>query len=169
MFSFFKPKPAPEGPVVFEVETDIGCSANQLYRIVDFGDEQCWKREVGTVNKVSDREFAMELDLVPDMVFKLHILEEDPGKVYRYECVMEPRGGRLVTCTEGYAITDAGPDRCIVKLSAEAIFEDGLTFKQWQQEVEMMAMAVNNSLGKLKVHVEDGVDRIREIEKLQQI
>lgn len=169
MFGLFKPKPAPTGPVTFEFEIDIACPAGELYRIIDFGDDKCWKREVGTVERLGPNAFCMRLDVVEGIDFLLTVFEGVPGERYAYNCLMEPRVGRLLKCTESYELTPAGETSCLAKITAVAEFEPGMTRKDWQEEVKMMALAVNNSLAKLKIHAEQGVEKIREIEEIQKV
>ncbi|MDE1467387.1 hypothetical protein [Aurantiacibacter sp. D1-12] len=167
MFGLFKPKPAPEGPVAFQYAADFACSAEELYRIIDYGDDICWKRDVGSVEATGASSFRMVLDMLPEHAFLLDISEAKPGKSYAYDCKADPQVGRLIGTTESYDIDPIDDSNCRVTLSVAADFEAGMTRAEWQQEVEMMALGVNNSLAKLKIHAEMGVDTIREIEAEQ--
>ena len=171
MFGLFnrKSEPAPDGPVAFEFEDDIAVSARELYRIVDFADEKCWKRDVGTVDQVGEKKFVMRLDMLPDVAFNIGVLDTEPHAVYTYDCVADPLMGNLERSVEGYQIDPTGEDSCHVTLVVMAEFREGLTKKEWDGEVQMMAMAVMNSLAKLKIHAEQGLEAIRAVERMQMV
>ena len=169
MFGLFRKKPAPEGPVAFEFEEEIAVPAQELFRIVDFADEKCWKRDVGTVDKVGENKFVMRLDMLPDVDFAIGVLDVEQDTLYSYDCVSDPLMGNLERSIEGYQIDPTGEDSCHVTLVVMAEFREGLSKKEWDGEVQMMAMAVMNSLAKLKLHAEQGVEAIREVEKMQMV
>ena len=169
MFGLFKSKPAPEGPVPFEFTQQVNCSAAELYRMVDFADENCWKKQVGSVDATGEKSYRMVLDMCPDLAFDLNVLEEEPGKSYGYDCVIVPKTGRLERSIEGWQFDprdDGGTDVTLVVI---AEFDEGMTEKEWQGEVQMMGMAVHNALMKFKIHAEMGTDAIREIEAQQMV
>ena len=169
MFGWFKPKPAPEGPATLQAGVDVEVSADTLFGLVNFADPRCWKRDVGTVEAVAPGRFRMELDMLPGVTFTMVVSEAEPGRLYAFESQMTPRQGRLVHCHESYAITPTGAESCHVALETQVRFEDGLTRREWQREVEMMGRAVQMALAKLKVHAEFGVEPIREIEHYQKV
>lgn len=167
MFGLFKAKPAPEGPAHFALEMDIACAGDELFGLVNCADHRFWKNDVGHVDNVAPGRFRMHLDLVPDHVFTLVVTEAEPGRMFAYDTQATPRTGKLVKTHERYDIVPVDGRHCTVTLSVDAWFEDGLTYAEWEQEAAMMAMGVNNSLAKLKIHAEEGVAMVRHVEALQ--
>lgn len=167
MFGLFKSKPAPEGPVAFQFSAEIDCPPGELYRIIDYADEKCWKRDVGSIDQTGAGSYRMVLEMLPDVAFKLDVTEAEPGKSYVYDCTADPKIGRLIVTTESYDLEASESGGSNVTISVVAEFDADMTEQEWQQEVEMMALGVNNSLNKLKVHAEMGVEKIREIEAVQ--
>ena len=167
MFGLFKKKTAPEGPVTFQFDLDVARTPQELYRMVDFGDAECWKKQVGSVDATGDRAYRMQLDMCPELAFDINVLDEEPGKLFVYDCVIVPKTGRLVKTIEGWQMEgrpDGGSD---VTLFVVAEFDDDLTAEEWQAETQMMGMGVHNALMKFKVHAEMGTEAIREIEAQQ--
>ena len=167
MFNLFKPKPAPDGPVVFEFDIEIERPAGDVYAMLDFADARCWKKETGRVERTGETTFDMVLDFLPDITFHLDVHKQEPGTLYAFDTSSDEKIGRLVSSSESYEIEALADDRCRVTLVCVAQFDPGMTKRDWEQEVQMMAGGVNIALGKLKVHAEEGVEAIREIEAMQ--
>jgi len=167
MFGWFKPKMAPEGPVEIEMDAEIERPASEVYALIDFGNPRHHKAQVGTITRTGDASYEMVLDMLPDLTFPITELEAIPGKSYIFESVLpEGAGGRLKKTVEGCEIEPLGPDRCKVVAKTLAYFHP-MKLKHYDHELAMIAMACNNSLTKLKIHAEEGVERIREIEARQ--
>ncbi len=167
MFGLFKPKMAPEGPVEIEMDAEIERSAEDVYAMVNFADPRHHKAEVGTITRTGDNSYAMVLDMLPDLTFPITELEAVPGRSYIFESVLPADlGARLEKTVEGCEIEPLGPDRCKVTAKTLAWFHP-MKLKHFEHEVSMIAVACNNSINKLKIHAEQGVDAIREIESQQ--
>lgn len=167
MFGLFKAKPAPDVPVVFEFEMPIARSADELFGLLNYADPNNWKRKVGTVETVAPGRFRLALDVTPDHLFTVVVSEAEPGRLYAYDVQTTPRAGRIVASSERYSITPTSHDSCRVKLVTTVEFEKEMTRREWQDECKMLAIAVNNTLAKLKLHAEQGTSVIREIEAIQ--
>ena len=166
MFGLFKPKMAPEGPVEIEMDIEIERSAEDVYALVDFGDPRNHKAAVGTITRTGPQGFDMVLDMLPDLTFPIVELEAVPHRTYTIESVLPEGLGRLLKTVERCDIEPLGPDRCKVSTNTLATFAP-MKLRDFQGEVAMIAMACNNSLAKLKIHAEEGVETIRDIEARQ--
>lgn len=167
MFGLFKPKMAPEGPVEIEMGVEIERSAADVFAMVDFGDPRHYKNEVGTITRTGESTFDMALDMLPGMSFPITELEAVDGHTYIFQSVIPAEvGGRLHKTVESYEIEPMGDDRCNVTARTLAYFKP-MKLKHYEDEVATMAIACNNALLKLKIHAEQGVEMIREIEMQQ--
>ena len=167
MFGLFKPKMAPEGPVEIEMDTEIERSAEDVYAMIDFADPRHHKAEVGTITRTGDTTYTLVVDMLPDLTFPITELEAVPGKSYIFESVLPAElGARLEKTVEGCEIEPLGPDRCKVTAKTLAWFHP-MKLKHYDQEIATIALACNNAINKLKIHAEQGVDAIREIEAHQ--
>ena len=167
MFGFFrKQQPATDGPIIVSHSTIVDCHPAHLYRTIDFGDELCWKKAVGSVERTGENAFLLRLDMAPDLLCPVTVLEAVPEEAYAYECTIEPKVGRLVKSTERYDMS-AEAGGTLVTLTMLAEMDEGLTRRERKNEGEMLMLAAGNALAKLKIHVEQGIDTIRRIEAMQ--
>ncbi|KLE34155.1 SRPBCC family protein [Aurantiacibacter luteus] len=167
MFGLFGKKgPAGDGPIIVSHSTLIDCHPEHLYRTVDFGDERCWKKAVGSVERTGEGTFLMRVDMAPDLQFPITVLEAVPEEAYAYECTIEPKVGRLVKSVERYDMSEH-EGQTHVTLTMLAEMDPGMTARERKHESEMLMMAGSNALAKLKIHIEEGVETIRQIEAMQ--
>lgn len=167
MLGLFKPRMAPECPVEVELDIEIERPADEVYALVDFGDPRHHKAAVGTIKRTGPRTFAMVLDLLPGVTFPITELEARRGRTYTIESILpEALGGRLHKTIERIDIAPLGPESCKVTATTLATFAP-MKRKHFEGEVAMIAMACHNSLAKLKIHAEQGVEAIRDIEAQQ--
>ena len=167
MLEWFKPRMAPEGPVELELDTVIEKPADEIYPLIDFGDPRHHKNAVGTITRTGPKSFDMVLDMLPDLTFPVVELKADPGHGYTVECVLPAElDARLHKTVEAITIEPLGANSCKVIARTIAHFHP-MKMKHYEHEVSMIAAACNNSLMKLKIHAEQGVDAIREIEAQQ--
>ncbi|WP_338241795.1 hypothetical protein [Aurantiacibacter hainanensis] len=167
MLDWFKPKMAPEGPVEVELDTVIARSAAEIYPLVDFGDPRHHKAAVGTITRTGPKRFDLLLDMMPDVTFPIVELKADPGRSYTIESVLPKElGVRLERTVEAIVIEPLGAGSCKVTARTTAYFHP-MKMKHFEYEVAVIAMACKNSLSKLKIHAEQGVHAIREIEAWQ--
>ena len=166
MLDIFKAKMAPEGPVEVETAIEIERPAHEVYAMIDFNDPRNYKAAVGTITKRGPKQFDMVLDLLPGMTFPITELEAEKDRLYTIESPLPKNVGRLEKTVERAEIEPLGENRCKVAVKTIATFAP-MKLKYYADEVAMITMACQNSLTKLKVHAEQGVDAIREIEEMQ--
>ncbi len=166
MFGLFRKKMAPEGPVEFDLDMEIGCPAAELYRLLDWADENNAKRREGQQVTPGDGsgQWRLVMTGMEDVTYHITVTDKEPGRAYGYHCTAEPTVGRLATAHELYHIESLAPDRCRITSRVTAIFVSGMTEKQFAQEVTMMSMACHNSLARLKIHAEYGAAAARDAE-----
>jgi len=167
VFGWFKPKMAPEGPVEIVLDAEIERPAEEVYQLVDFGDPRNFKAAVGTITRTGANSFDMELDMLPGLTFPITEVEAVPGRSYAIEGVLPKAvGGKLHKTVERCEIKPLDDNRCKVTTTTLATFKP-MKAKHFDFEVAMLTAACNNSLTKLKIHAEQGVEAIREIEARQ--
>lgn len=167
MFSFLKPKLAPQGPVEFDVAVDVEKPAADVYPLLDWDDERNAKRELGNhvqaIDGQSDR-FRLVMAGMPDLRFDMQMIDVVPGERYAFSTEIVPRVGRLELSEEHYSLEPAGEERCTLKLRVVATFRGELTIKQYERELMMMTVSCQRALIKLKLHAERGVEAVRALE-----
>jgi len=167
MFEFLKSKPAPSGPVEFELAVDVGRPAAEVYALLDWADPRNAKRQLGHSIAPIDGDparYRLVMTEMPDHRFDMTIIEAVPHRSYVFSTDIQPRVGRLESDEERYSIEALGEDRCKLKLVTVAEFQDGLSMKQFEQELAMMTLACQRALIKLKLHAEQGLDALRALE-----
>jgi hypothetical protein len=92
------------------------------------------------------------------------VIEETPGEAYAFTCDIQPRVGRLVASTERYTFEDAGDRKCLLRLVNEATFIEGMSHREFEQEMMMMSVATNDAIMKLKVLAELGLEAAKSVE-----
>ena len=167
MFSFLKPNLAPEGPVPFRVEVDVDRPADAVYPLVDWADARNSKLALGhrvrALDERADR-FMLELEEMPGHRFDMLVSEAEPSRSYRFTTMVTPRVGRLETCEEHYQFEPIGEGRCRLTLDVIATFRSGLKMRHFEQELALMTLSCTRALAKLKLHAEQGVDAVRQLE-----
>jgi hypothetical protein len=167
MFSFLKPKPAPEGPVHFEVAVEVDRPAADLYALLDWAGPNNAKRQLGHRIEPIDGEpqrYRLVMKEMPDHRFDMTMIEAVPDRSYAFSTNIQPRVGRLESDEEHYSLEPLGEDRCKLKLVTIAEFQRGLSMKQYERELAMMTLACQRALIKLKLHAEQGLDALRALE-----
>lgn len=161
MFGFLKSKPAPEGPVEFNVAVEIDRPASEVYPLLDWSDPRNAKRELGhrvePIDGQPDR-FRLVLTEMPDHRFDMTVIKAEADRIYAFSTNIEPHVGRLESDEEHYSLEPIGEDRCKLTLTTFATFQSGLKMKQFEHELAVMTVACQRALIKLKVHAELGVD-----------
>lgn len=163
MFGFLKPKPAPDGPVVFVLDAEVAVPAQRLYDLLDWASPDNAKRLQGEqVNRLGDRSDRFELIMrsMPDLQILLTVTDQDPPGLYGYESELRPAVGKLKSSHELYRIEATGADSCRVEYTNTVEFQPGLTLKQFENEVGMMSIASHNSLKKLMLQAEEGTEAV---------
>lgn len=168
MFGWFKPKPAPEGPVIFDFDIEIERPASQVYALIDWADPRNAKRQLG--HQVSEVDgvpgcFTMVMNGLDGHVLEISVTEAEPGRIYAFNSEFRPRVGRLVSAHESYEFEPRGEGSCLLRLVTVVNFDDGLTMKQFKEEVLLMSLASHNALGKFKIHAEEGLEALKEADQ----
>ncbi|MFB0612159.1 hypothetical protein [Aurantiacibacter poecillastricola] len=167
MFGWFKRRKAPEGPIEVELDLEIERPACEVYPLVDFADPRHHKAEVGTITRTAERSFDLVVDMLPDLTFPVEELAASPDRVYSYKSILPVElGTPLLYTIETYWLEPAGENRCKVTFSLVGHFRP-MTMKEYRLEVARIAAASNNTLAKLKIYAEQGVEAIRAIEAQQ--
>jgi uncharacterized protein YndB with AHSA1/START domain len=129
MFGLLKSKPAPEGPVEFDLAVEVDRPAAEVYPLIDWADPRNAKRELGHrvdgIDGQRDR-FRLTMTEMPDHRFDLTVTEVVPGQTYAFTCDIAPRVGRLVSTAERYSFEPIGGERCKLRLTTVATFNNGL-------------------------------------------
>ena len=167
MFGFLKPKPAPEGPVQFDVAIEVEKPAADVYALLDWTDPRNAKRELGhkieQIGTDPDR-FRLVMTEMPKHNFDMTMIEALQDRSYAFSTDIQPPIGRLVSDQEHYSLEPLGDERCMLKLTTIAEFRSGLSMRQFEQELTMMTLACQRALIKLKLHAEQGLEALRALE-----
>lgn len=167
MFGLFRPKPAPEGPVVFELEVLVEKPAADVYALIDWSDERNAKRALGSeVHAIEGLPGAFQMiwTPAPDMLFTMDVTHEEPHHRYAFDIAITPRPGKLVSSNEDYRFEAVDDASCRVKLVDTVEFEPGMTMREFKHEVAVMTQACHQALLKLKLHAEHGAEAAAELE-----
>lgn len=167
MFGWFKRNPAPEGPVQFDVAVEVDRPASDVYPLLDWADARNAKRQLGhrveAIDGSPDR-FRLIVTELRGHRFDITVTEAVPNRSYTFSTVIQPRIGRLENDEERYSLEPIGDDRCKLKLTTIATFQSGLSMRQYQRELEMMALACQRALIKLKAHAEHGIEAVKALD-----
>ena len=162
MFGLFKKKPAPEGPVNFVMAIEIAASAQDVYALLDWADPRNAKRQLGhEVTQLAPDTFRLVMQGMEDIPFEFRVLEAKPHGEYSMICDPMPPVGRRKYTRETYVIESLGENACQVDLIVEAEFIDGISMREYKQEMELGMLSNYNALAKFKLHAEHGVDAVR--------
>lgn len=164
MFGMFKKKPVPSGPITFDYDVLIERAPADVYALVDWADARNAKRQLGHSVEGQSPHFHLRMSSMPDLDFKLEVVEEKASETYAYACDIQPRVGRLVTSVERFIFEPVNDGHCLVRLINEATFIDGMTRREFEQEMMMMSVATNDGLIKLKVMAELGLEAAKSVE-----
>ena len=164
MFSFLKPKPAPEGPVEFIVAVEIDRPAAEVYPLIDWADPRNAKRQLGhSIEPLGGdpARFRLIMTGMEDLRFEMTVIEAEQDRRYAFSTDITPPVGRLVESAEHYSLEPLGDDRCKLTLKTVATFQSGLDMDEFEEELMMMTMSCQRALVKYKLHAEQGVDAVK--------
>lgn len=171
MFGLFKRKDSvlvPDEPIELKVAIEIERSAEDVYALVDFADERHQLRARGNEIREIGRdplEYRLWYDRAPDLNFLFTVTAAEPGRAYAYSATIVPSIGFRLGSHEGYSIELLSESSCRVTFVNTVIHAPGLTRDQLADEVAKSTMAVANSLTKLKIQAEMGVEAVDEFER----
>jgi len=164
MFGMFRKKPVPGGPITFDFDVLIERPPAEVYSLVDWADPRNAKRQLGHSVEGRSPHFRLGMTSMPDLQITLDVIEERANEAYAFACDIRPRVGRLESSVERYSFEAAGEGQCLLRLVNEATFVDGMTHRQFEQEMMMMSVATNDAIMKLKVLAELGLDAAKSVE-----
>lgn len=157
MFSFFQRKKVVAGPHEFSAETEIACSAEDLFALVDIADDRFWKAQMGDrIEPLGDDKYRMTAAMAPDMDIVITRTQVEPGRMVEIEPVCTPRPGRLESASERYEIVSTGPGHARLELHMEVMFQDAMTEQVFAEESVMMSIAAFNTVEKIRLFAESG-------------
>ena len=165
MFAFLRRRPAPEGPVEFNLAVEVDKPTADVYPLIDWADPRNAKRELGhKVEALTDGRFRLVLTEMPEHRFDIDVLDVVSGEKYGFVTEIVPRVGRLECSEEHYSVEPNGDGRCTLRLTVVATFRRGLSMKQFEEELRIMSIACHRAVAKLKVHAEGGVEAVKALE-----
>jgi uncharacterized protein YndB with AHSA1/START domain len=170
MFGLFKPKLAPVGPHAFEIEGEIEASAADVFALIDFADPGNAMRARGaSVEAVggNGQRFSMKLPEMPDLEFHIDVIESEAPNHYAYAIVVDPLVGRMAASTESYTVWDLPGGGCRVRFENAVTFQEGFRERDVVEEFARVTVASHNSLAKLKLQAEEGVEAVLALEAQQ--
>ena len=164
MFGMFKKKPVPGGPITFDFDVMVESPPADVYALVDWADPRNAKRQLGHSVTGQSPHFELGMKALANHQITFEVLEETPGQVYAFTCDIQPRVGRLVASTDRYTFEDAGHGKCLLRLVNEATFTEGISHREFEQEMIKMSVATNDAIMKLKVLAELGLEAAKSVE-----
>jgi hypothetical protein len=169
MFGLFKRKTVSPGPIPFDFEIVIERPVADVYALIDWADPKNAKRQLGHRVEGEHPNYVLTINSMPDHRFVLDVTEAVAGEVYAFDCDIQPRVGRLKHSSERYTFEATGEGHTLLRLVNEAEFNEGLTIRQLEQEMMMMAVATNDSLAKLKILAEQGAEAGKSVENISSL
>lgn len=168
MFGLFKPKLAPVGPHPFEIEVEIAASAAKVFALIDYADPcNAMKARGCTVDAVEGpgQRFLMKVPQVPDLDFHIDVIESEAPNHYAYAIVIDPLVGLMASATESYTLWDVPGGGCRLRFETAVTFQEGFRMKDVVEEFARVTVASHNSVAKLKLQAEQGVEAVLAFEK----
>lgn len=171
MFGLFKRKgdaTVPDEPIQMSVSIEIEKAADDVYALLDFGDERHQLRARGSeIREISGdpRTYRLWYDLTPDMNYLFTVTEAVPGRSYAYSASIVPQIGLRTGSHEAYAIEPISIGSCRLTIVNTINHAPGMNRRQLDAEIAKSSQAVANSLTKLKIQAEQGVEAVEEFER----
>ena len=170
MFGLFKKKLAPQEPIELTAVVPVGAAPERFFELIDFADPANAKRELGhEVRDLGDGEFVLVMSFMPDLEFPITVEESDRPARYAYSTIMLEGLGNLVRSVESYDIETDEDGGCIVVMTMVSHMKPGLTMREYERETDLLTMAMQNSMAKLKAHAEGGIEEVRDFERKQAV
>ena len=168
MFGLFKKKMAPHEPVELAAVVPVDAAPERFFELVDFSDPANAKRELGhEVRQTGNGNFVLVMSFMPDLEFPIVVEKCERPVRYAYSTQMPEGVGNLVRSEESYQIEKSEEGGCIVVLTMKAELQPGLTMREYNREIGMLTLSLQNSMAKMKLHAEGGIEDVREFERQQ--
>jgi hypothetical protein len=171
MFGLFRRKEAqlaPDEPIELKVSIEIARPADEVYALLDFADERHQLRARGNeIRQIADDplEYRLWYDLAPDLNFLFTVTEAVPARSYAYSAVIVPPVGLRLGSHEAYTLEPLDGGACSLTFVNTILHVPGLTVEQLGDEVAKSTMAAANSLTKLKIQAELGLEAVEAYER----
>ncbi len=151
---------SPAEPVRFEHALSIAGRADDIYPLVDWGDERHLWRQQGHEERSDGERFTLTVKELPGTRFEIIVTDAVAPSFYAYDSVTLPMIGKLIRSHEEYRIFQVSERECTVTLIVDATFVAGLRPRQWRFEQWKMKVSCHNTLEKLKLMAEQGLDAV---------
>ena len=171
MFGLFRRKGSatvPDEPIQMSVAVEIAKAADDVYALLDFGDERHQLRARGNeIREISSDPLTYRLwyDLAPDLNFLFTVTEAVPGRSYAYDASIVPQVGLRTGSHEAYTIEPISTGSCRLTIVNTIHHAPGMNRRQLEAEIANSSQAVASSLTKLKIQAEQGVEAVEEFER----
>lgn len=151
---------SPAEPVRFEHALSIKGRAEDIYPLVDWGDNRHLWRQQGHKVRSDGELFTLTVKELPGTRFEIIVTDAVAPSFYAYDSVTLPMIGKLIRSHEEYRIVQVSEQECRVTLTVDASFVAGLRPRKWRFEQWKMQISCHNALEKLKLMVEEGLDAV---------
>ena len=171
MFGLYKSKPvflAPEEPIELKTTIDIDRSVDEVYALLDFGDERNQMRSRGNkIDCIADdpAEYRLWYDPLPDHNFLFKVTDAVPSRSYAFTGTIVPPIGRRLRSHEAYTLDKLSDGSCRLTIVNSITHVPGLSEDELADEVGKSSLATARSLTKLKIQAEEGVEAVRQFER----
>ena len=138
--------------------------------MVDFADARHAQRARGAAIEAKDdggRRFLMTIPRAADLEFHVDVIEAQAPNHYSYAIVIDPLVGRLAGSTEAYTLWDVPTGGCRIRLDNTVTFQESMRLRHLEEEFAMVTQASLNTLAKLKLQAEWGVEAVSDFEERQ--
>lgn len=163
-----KPELVPDEPIELKVGIEIDSPADDVYALLDWGDERNQLRARGNLVRRESSDphvYRLWYDRAPDLNFLMTVTEAVPGRAYAFLADIVPPVGRRLGSHESYTIEPMGAEGCRVTFVNTIRHIPGMTQKELGDEIGKSTMAAANALTKLKLQAELGVAAVENFER----
>lgn len=171
MFGLFKRKNQllnPGEPIELKTSIEIARPASEIYALLDFDDTRNQLRVRGhEVRRVADdpTEFRLWYNRLPDHTFLFEVTDAIPDRLYAFSGKIVPPIGCRVEAHEAYFIDTLTDVSCRVNLINTILHLPDLTEAELAEELGRSSLAAANSLTKLKLQAEQGIEAVEQFER----
>ena len=114
------------------------------------------------------KEFRLGYDRMPDHNFLFSVTDAVPDRLYAFSGKIVPPIGRRLESHEAYSIEQLTAASCKVSFVNKITHVSGLTEPELAEEIGRSSLAAANSLTKLKIQAEQGVEAVEQFEREMQ-
>ena len=171
MFGLFKrgkPELVPDEPIELKVAIEIGRPPDEVYALLDWGDERNQLRARGNLVRhegSSPDVYRLWYDRAPNLNFIMTVTEAVPGRAYAFLADIVPPVGRRLGSHESYTIEPTEAEACRVTFVNTIRHIPGMTQDELSDEIGKSTLAAAYGLTKLKLQAELGVAAVENFER----